>query len=231
VRYRALACDYDGTLAEDGVVAPAVRAALARLRATGVAVVLVTGRRLEDLERVCPHARVMFDAIVAENGGVYLRPPARAARRLGPPPPAALLAQLRDRGVAPVVAGDVVVATLRAYEVEALAAVRTLGLDLEVVFNKAALMLLPAGIDKGSGLDVALADLGIPPADAVAVGDGENDLPLLARSGLAVAVGGAVPALAAAADVVTRGVGGAGVAELAAALVAGDEAALGSVSA
>jgi 3-deoxy-D-manno-octulosonate 8-phosphate phosphatase KdsC-like HAD superfamily phosphatase len=173
----------------------------------------------------------MFDAIVAENGGVYLRPPARTPRRLGPPPPAALLEQLRERGVDPVVAGEVVVATLVTHESEALAAVRTLGLDLEAVFNKTALMLLPAGIDKGSGLDVALAELGVPPADAVAIGDGENDLPLLARCGLAVAVGGAVPALAEAADVVTRGRNGAGVVELAAALLAGDEAALPSVSA
>ena len=32
MRYQALACDYDGTIAERGVVAPATRAALARLR-------------------------------------------------------------------------------------------------------------------------------------------------------------------------------------------------------
>ena len=76
MRYQALACDYDGTIAEKGVLAPATRAALARLRSSGRRVVLVTGRILEDLRRVCPDWSI-FDAIVAENGAVYLRPPAR----------------------------------------------------------------------------------------------------------------------------------------------------------
>jgi len=188
VRYRALACDYDGTLADAGAVAPHVRAALVRLRAAGVLLVLVTA-------------------------------------------PPELLERLRDLGVVPVVAGDVVVATLRPYETEAVAAVRALGLDLEAVYNKAALMLLPAGVDKGSGLDAALGALRVAPADTVGIGDGENDLPLLARCGLAVAVAGAVPALEAAADLVTPGGPGDGVAEIADALLAGDEAALTGVSA
>ena len=231
MRYRALACDYDGTLADAGAVAPHVRAALVRLRAAGVLLVLVTGRRLEDLDRACPGARALFDAIVAENGGVLLLPPATVPRRLGPAAPPELLERLRDLGVVPVVAGDVVVATLRPYETEAVAAVRALGLDLEAVYNKAALMLLPAGVDKGSGLDAALGALRVAPADTVAIGDGENDLPLLARCGLAVAVAGAVPALEAAADLVTPGGPGDGVAEIADALLAGDEAALTGVSA
>ena len=54
MRYHALACDYDGTIAESGVVTPATRDALERLRASGRRIVLVTGRTLEDLDRVCP---------------------------------------------------------------------------------------------------------------------------------------------------------------------------------
>jgi hydroxymethylpyrimidine pyrophosphatase-like HAD family hydrolase len=230
VRYKALACDYDGTLAEDGAIAPAVRAALARLRGAGVAVVLVTGRRLDDLERACPDARALFDRIVAENGGVYLRPPAGTPRRLGPRPPPALFACLQERGVEPLVAGEVVVATLVTQETEVEAAIRASGLDWRMILNKTALMLLPAGVDKGSGVAVALADLGISPRDAVGIGDGENDLPLLARCGRAVAVATAVPDLKAAADLVTRGGAGAGVAEVADAMRAGDEAALGAVN-
>ena len=102
MRYQALACDYDGTIAEGGVVAPATRDALARLRASGRRVVLVTGRRLDNLEHVCPDWS-MFDAIVAENGAVYLRPPAREPRLLGPAPPEALLQRLQARGVTPLV--------------------------------------------------------------------------------------------------------------------------------
>jgi hydroxymethylpyrimidine pyrophosphatase-like HAD family hydrolase len=231
MRYRALACDYDGTLADAGNISPDVRAALARARAAGIRIILVTGRRLDDLERVCADARAIFDAIVAENGGLYLRTPAGAARPLGPPPPPGLLARLRDRGVEPLVAGEVVVSTLVTEEAEVAAAIRALGLDWRMILNKTALMLLPAGVDKGSGVAVAFADLGISPADAVGIGDGENDLPLLARCGLGVAVASAVPPLKAAADLVTRGGAGAGVAEVADALHTGDEVALAPVGA
>src|SRR4029078_9293769 len=93
MRYQALACDYDGTIAERGIVAPSTRAALERLRASGRRVVLVTGRILSDLQRVCPDWSI-FDAIVAENGAVYLRPPAREARLLGTTPPRAPMRSL-----------------------------------------------------------------------------------------------------------------------------------------
>ena len=90
-----------------------------------------------------------------------------------------------------------------------------------MILNKAALMLLPPGIDKGSGLEVALEELALAASEVVGIGDGENDLALFAHSGLAVAVATAVPSLKAAADVVTRGGAGAGVAEIVEAMLAG----------
>jgi hydroxymethylpyrimidine pyrophosphatase-like HAD family hydrolase len=213
VRYHALACDYDGTIAEDGALALPTRAALERWRASGRLVVLVTGRRLDDLERVCPDLST-FDAVVAENGAVYLRPPEPQPRVLGPPPPEALLAALRARGVEPIDPGAVIVATTEANEDAVRGAIHALGLDLHVILNKGSVMVLPEGIDKGTGRDVALADLGLRPPDVIAVGDAENDGPLLAGCGLAVAVGDAIADLQAQADVVTRGGAGAGVVEL-----------------
>jgi hydroxymethylpyrimidine pyrophosphatase-like HAD family hydrolase len=225
MRYHALACDYDGTIAERGVVAPATRAALARLRASGRRVVLVTGRRLDDLERVCSDWSI-FDAIVAENGAVYLRPPSREPRALGPAPPAPLVERLRARGVTPLVQGAVIVATSQPFEGEVLGAIRDLGLEMQVIFNKGAVMVLPSGINKASGLAVALADLGLSAHDVVGIGDAENDHAFLARCGLSVAVADALPSLQQMADVVTRGTAGAGVAEIIAALLADDAAAL-----
>src|SRR5262245_60552365 len=69
VRYHVLACDYDGTTATDGRIEPATAQALRRLRDSGRKLVLVTGRVLEDLERVCPELD-LFDRVVAENGAV-----------------------------------------------------------------------------------------------------------------------------------------------------------------
>jgi len=225
MRYQALACDYDGTIAERGVVAPATRDALARLRASGRRVVLVTGRRLDDLERVCPDWSI-FDAIVAENGAVYVRPPAREPRLLGPPPPEALLQRLRERGVTPLAPGGVIVATSQPYEVEVVEAIRDLGLELHVIFNKGAVMVLPSGINKATGLEVALTDLGLSAHNVVGVGDAENDHAFLSSCGLAVAVADALPSLKDAADVVTRGGAGAGVVDIVDALLADDGASL-----
>jgi len=44
MRYLALACDYDGTLACDGRVSDVALTALQRFRASGRKVILVTGR-------------------------------------------------------------------------------------------------------------------------------------------------------------------------------------------
>ena len=49
MRYLALACDYDGTLARDGRVDRPTLAALERVRASGRKLLLVTGRELDDL--------------------------------------------------------------------------------------------------------------------------------------------------------------------------------------
>ena len=54
MRYHALACDYDGTIATHGSLLDDTRAALEKLRSTGRKVILVTGRRIDDLHTVWP---------------------------------------------------------------------------------------------------------------------------------------------------------------------------------
>ena len=80
---------------------------------------------------------------------------------------------------------------------------RLAGLPVELAESEdASLELSPAGADKGSGL-LALAELlGIPRAATIAVGDAENDLPMLRAAGLGVAMGNATDAARAAANVV-----------------------------
>ena len=68
-------------------------------------------------------------------------------------------------------------------------------------------MLLPNGVDKDLGLRKALAKLNLLP-DEVAVGDRENDLPLLQLCGLSVSVNNALPMLKEASDwVITKDYG------------------------
>jgi hydroxymethylpyrimidine pyrophosphatase-like HAD family hydrolase len=221
MRYRLLATDYDGTVATDGKIAPATLAALESVLATGRRLVLVTGRDLDDLLLVHPDLSI-FERVVAENGALLYRPATKERRRLAEPPPPALLAALRQRGVAPITAGEVIVATREPHETAVLDAIRDLGLELQVIFNKGAVMVLPAGINKATGLMAALEELKISPHNVVGVGDAENDHSFLRLCERSAAVGGALPAIRDMADIVLEGHAGAGVCELAAELVEHD---------
>src|SRR6202034_918500 len=91
---------------------------------------------------------------------------------------------------------------------------REYGLELQIVFNKGAVMVLPPGVNKASGLKAALDDLGLSAHNVVSVGDAENDHAFLQASGYAVAVANALPAIKDEADLVTKEARGAGVVEL-----------------
>lgn len=69
MRYLALVCDYDGTLATEGEVDRPTLAALEEVLASGRKLVLITGRQPNDLLKIFPRAD-LFDRIVAENGAV-----------------------------------------------------------------------------------------------------------------------------------------------------------------
>ena len=62
------------------------------------------------------------------------------------------------------------------------------------------LEVLPANASKGAGVALVMKDLGIAPENALAIGDGENDIEMLKTVGLGVAMGNAVPRLKAVAD-------------------------------
>lgn len=209
--YRAVALDLDGTLTTGGWPAPAVLDGLAALRADGVRVLLVTGRILADLDVEFPNLADRFDVVVAENGCVLRT--ADWTRPLAEPVAPALLDRLHDAGIG-VRRGQVLLATDASADHIALDAIESLGLDVHLVRNRGALMLMPAGITKGTGLRAGLAELDISPHNALAVGDAENDHALLGAAELGVAVGNAVESLRRYADLVLPDDDGTGVAEL-----------------
>jgi HAD superfamily hydrolase (TIGR01484 family) len=221
MRYLALATDYDGTLASNGTVAPETVAALRRLAATGRKLILVTGRRIDDLIRVFPEVAI-FDRVVAENGPLIYRPQSRETRALSEPPPAAFVEELRRRGVQPVTAGQVFVATEQPHERVVQDIIGELGLDLQVILNKGSVMVLPASVDKATGLRAALDELRLSPHDVVGIGDAENDEAFLLMCGCGVAVANALDSLKARANHVTVDADGAGVREVIDGLIADD---------
>jgi hydroxymethylpyrimidine pyrophosphatase-like HAD family hydrolase len=212
MRYQALATDYDGTLATRGIVDNKTVAALARLRASGRKLLLVTGRELSDLSRVFPHLDV-FDRVVAEYGAVLFNPATAQETLLCAPAYQRLASALRKAGV-PVSVGRAVLATNDRYLAEVGEAISKNGLRLRITLNKGSVMVLPEGVTKATGLMRALNELDVRPENVVGIGDAENDTDFLHACGLAVAVANALPALKSQANLVTSGAHGRGVAEV-----------------
>jgi HAD superfamily hydrolase (TIGR01484 family) len=213
MHYFALACDYDGTLALHGVVSNETLQALKRVRESGRQLILVTGRVMDELQQVFP-ALDLFDWIVAENGALLYQPATREEKVLGERPPDKFVAALAERKVEPLSVGRVIVATWHPHETTVLETIRDLGLELQVIFNKGAVMVLPSGVNKATGLKAALMELGLSPHNAVGVGDAENDHAFLTLCECAVAVANALPTIKERADLVTERDHGAGVIEL-----------------
>lgn len=221
MRYLVLCCDYDGTLATDGRLTPETITALEKLIASGRRLVMVTGRELDELKTVCSRLD-LFEYVVAENGALLYHPATHAEKPLAAPPSAKFVATLRERGVGPISVGRVIVATWEPHETRVLETIRDFGLELQVIFNKGAVMILPAGVNKASGLLVALETMGLSAHNAIGIGDAENDHAFLSICECGVAVDNALPTLKEAADFVTRADHGAGVEEFIAELLQDD---------
>jgi hypothetical protein len=188
---------------------------------------------LDDLQTVFSHLE-LFDWVVAENGPVLYQPSTQQERLLADRPAAEFLrvlsdriyhaehlpeqslsqefARLRDDSLLSV--GRVIVATWEPHGETAIATIQDLGLDLQVIRNKGAVMILPAGVDKALGLQAVAQELAIPVNQMVGVGDAENDLVFLQQCGYSVAVANALPTIKEQVDWVTTHSRGAGVREL-----------------
>lgn len=226
MQYQALATDYDGTLAHDSHVAEETLAALRRLKASGRKLILVTGRELPELESVFPEYG-LCDAIVAENGGLIWWPTENKEEVLGESVPEAFLKEIATRGIHPYSVGKVIFASWRPHEGAILEIIQSLGIEYHIIFNKRAVMVLPSGVNKATGLKKVLKRLEISPHQVVGVGDAENDHAFLESCAVAAAVANALPALQDRCDMVTQQAHGGGVVELIDRLLADDLQSLG----
>ena len=210
--FAMLASDYDATVADDGVILPDTLKALIKLKDSDWVMGLVTGRELPDLLDVCERIDI-FDLIIAENGALLYSPKTRDVVELTSPPPGDFIIELSRRGI-PFSAGDVIVATDDTYAQQLLSVIRDLGLELQLIFNKGSVMVLPAGVNKATGLKVGVSRIGLKMSQVVGVGDAENDHAFLEACGLSVAVANALDSIKANAHIVTSMPRGQGVAEL-----------------
>ena len=211
MKLAAIALDYDGTIAVRNTLDPSVRKAISEARSAGIAVILVTGRRLDDLKRVVGDL-ACFDVVVAENGAVVDFPLSGRHVVLGHPPQSAFVDAVRRRGVACDVGESLV-------EADAgdcgtiIDVIHALEQPLVLTFNRGRVMVLPQAVGKSTGLRQALLTLRISIHNTIAIGDAENDHDLLDACEVGVAVEWGSPVLRSVADDVIRGSGPPAVAE------------------
>ena len=214
-----LATDFDGTLALNGHVTSETWEMLRQAKTAGLFVILVTGRTLESFITEGPFNE-LCEAVVAENGAIVYFPRRDIVTfpfgRLTP----AVLQRLDGLGV-PLERGMAIVATTVPHDEAILDVLREVGGGATVEYNRGAVMVLPLGATKGTGLAYALRELGYSPHNVAACGDAENDRSLFEVAEYAAAVANAPPGIKALADVVLPFANGEGVRSLITDLLSG----------
>lgn len=200
-----LAVDYDGTIAEHGRVSAVTEATLRSLREANFRLILISGRRLENILPIC-NVLDLFDMVMLENGAVSYCPQTGTDQLIAPAVDQRFLADLeRELPGAPLFIGRSMVATSARNAERIEMVIQRGGYDLHTVGCGGRVLVLPMAVSKGSGLSHALAELGLHRDQVIAVGDEENDIDLFEGCGLRAAVGNASPRLKAAADIALPG--------------------------
>jgi hydroxymethylpyrimidine pyrophosphatase-like HAD family hydrolase len=208
-----VAVDIDGTLYDGVEVAPDAIRELQKARDDGHMVVIVTGRRWEELGTVAPDVVRLASRAVCEEGGVMVDVATGHIRLLGDAVDDALVDALEAAGVPMLDVGRVVVGAPTT-SLELVSEVRDrVAPTRRIVINKGSVALAPPGCDKGTGLLAAVADLGLTGWPILAIGDAANDLPMFAVATIAVAVANADDVVRASGVTLTTAAFGASAAE------------------
>jgi phosphoglycolate phosphatase len=148
---------------------------------------LVTGRCVPEIYQRFDSN--FFDAVVAENGALLVTPDGRhsEAPRWWPEVRESLLMDFRPG------CEEIIISSAR--ENLPLAERVLDNPRAKVVLNKDRFMIVPAGVDKGTGLAAALGLLGLKGEEVACVGDGENDISMFKVAGMRYALKNSVEEL------------------------------------
>jgi hydroxymethylpyrimidine pyrophosphatase-like HAD family hydrolase len=213
VQQMVIAVDVDGTLFDGAEVAPQAIEALRAATSDGHTLVIVTGRRWEELGHVVPDVVAMTDRVICEEGGVLVNVGTAELTLLADPAESGLIDALRAAGVPNLDVGHVVIGAPTA-SLDLVTEVRDrVGSQRRIIINKGSVALAPEGCDKGAGLRAAIADLHLEGLPIIAIGDASNDVAMFNVATIAVGVANSDDAVRASGVQLTRASFGSGVAE------------------
>jgi len=198
-KIEAIVCDYDRTLTDESLVLSLnAVTSLKSARKNGIKVFIASGRRLPFLMDVNERHNFV-DVIIAENGAVIYDPADGTKILLGEG-----LEELKSAfaGVDFVEVEEVIVATTLPYLKDVKEIIGRNGLSVDIELNRDDVMIMPKGVDKGSGIAKAAEIHGINRENLACIGDAENDLKMFGVAGVRVAVANAVDVLKGEADIV-----------------------------
>ncbi len=224
-RWRLIALDMDGTvLAQSLTISAGNLAALRDAREAGVHVTFATGRMFAGLVQRYARELSLADPIITLNGGAVWSPQGRllashpfSARQLDALRQIAASAGMdyvpytaeRDGDAAALLTEDepwikCVFGSASPGEIAGMRRrLEDTGLFEVTNTHPFNIEVNPAGVSKATALAVVCRDLGIDPAQVVAMGDSLNDVAMLRFAGLGVAMENAADAVKAVADMVT----------------------------
>lgn len=213
---KAIVVDIDGTLTDMSRVASLE--AVREMRQMPIPVILSSGNVI-CFVRAASKVLGASDMMIGENGGVVLAGYDAKAIVLADIEPCRQALELLEREFPQLETLDV------AYRKSELAFRRNVDLakarrivaehypGLEIVDTQFALHLKHRDVNKATGMRKIAEIMGLSPVNFAAMGDSENDLPMLREAGLALAVGNAAPELKAVADYTSKAPYGEGAAE------------------
>ncbi|MCB0669350.1 MAG: HAD hydrolase family protein [Saprospiraceae bacterium] len=208
--FKIVALDLDGTIAMHDRIASGTWKILKEIKKSGRAILIVTGRRLDDIQQLGP-LEDLCEAIIAENGAAIYIPSNQSVILPFGHLPSELVEKLSALNI-PLEKGMSIVATREPHGQLVVEAISNMGSAATIEYNKGAIMIIPPGASKGTGLMVALHELGYSHHNVVAFGDAENDRSLFEQAEVALAVENADASIKKLADIELEEPDGEGVA-------------------
>lgn len=216
--WKAIACDFDGTMTdEQGRLSLEALTVARESEVRGIPLILSSGRVLVELA-ILSKIIGTSGPVIAENGGVIWNPRTLSKHIQGDRARAlrvyeALIPHLGELGLAKprLRETDVVVSGRKTEELEAILNTEELG--VHILDANIATHITDISVDKGKGLKIVAGMLNVDPSEIVAIGDSQNDVALFRAAGAGYAVGNADPRLKTVATLVTGESFGVGCAE------------------